>query len=97
MTAAAQRVVVTGLGVVSPLGNSLEEFSDNLLAGKSGAGKIESFDASSLATHIAAEVRNFDATIAVRDRKISFGVAASRSAIAVSARSTLCPVSPQSC
>src|SRR4051794_20299122 len=55
-----RRVVVTGLGVVSPLGNDVETFWNNLLAGKSGVEKIASFDASAYDTQIAAEVKNFD-------------------------------------
>src|ERR1051325_6722283 len=55
-----RRVVVTGLGVVSPLGNDVETFWSNLLAGRCGVEKIASFDASAYDTHIAAEVKNFD-------------------------------------
>src|ERR1051325_11701639 len=55
-----RRVVVTGLGVVSPLGNEISAFWDNLLAGKCGVDKIAGFDASKFDTQIAAEVKNFD-------------------------------------
>jgi 3-oxoacyl-[acyl-carrier-protein] synthase II len=55
-----RRVVVTGLGVVSPLGNEIPAFWDNLLAGKCGVEKITGFDASQYDTQIAAEVKNFD-------------------------------------
>jgi len=55
-----RRVVVTGLGVVSPLGNELAAFWDNLLAGKCGVEKITAFDVSQFDTQIAAEVKNFD-------------------------------------
>ncbi|MBU8933661.1 MAG: beta-ketoacyl-ACP synthase II [candidate division Zixibacteria bacterium] len=54
------RVVVTGLGVVSPLGNSVEEFWSSLLAGKSGVGPITRFDTTIYPARIAAEVKNFD-------------------------------------
>lgn len=54
------RVVITGLGVVSPLGNSVEEFWKNILAGKNGVQLIESFDASNFKTKFAAEVKDFD-------------------------------------
>lgn len=54
------RVVVTGMGVVSPLGNSIEENWASLMAGKSGAGKLTRFDASSFPVKISAEVKNFD-------------------------------------
>jgi len=55
-----RRVVVTGLGVVSPLGNDLETFWSQLLAGQCGVDKIKSFDAACFDTQIAAEVKNFD-------------------------------------
>jgi len=53
-------VVVTGLGVVSPLGNDIATFWDNLLASQCGVDKIASFDASGYDTQIAAEVKDFD-------------------------------------
>lgn len=53
-------VVVTGLGVISPLGNTVEEFWDNIVAGKSGAAEIEQFDASTFKTKFACEVKKFD-------------------------------------
>ena len=55
-----RRVVVTGLGVISPVGNTVAEAWENLLAGKSGIGTITRFDASAFASKIAGEVRNFD-------------------------------------
>src|SRR5262245_50126460 len=55
-----RRVVVTGLGIVSPLGNEAETFWDNLLAGKCGVEKITSFDVSQYDTKVAAEVKSFD-------------------------------------
>src|SRR5690349_4424953 len=55
-----KRVVVTGLGVISPVGNTIDEFWNNLLAGKSGAGEIKQFDASNFKTKFACEVNDFD-------------------------------------
>jgi 3-oxoacyl-[acyl-carrier-protein] synthase II len=55
-----RRVVVTGLGVISPIGNSVEEFWSNLKEGVSGIDKLTRFDASEFSTKIAAEVKNFD-------------------------------------
>lgn len=55
-----RRVVVTGLGIVCPLGNSVEEAWKNALAGKSGVRKIQSFDASEYSCQIAGEIRDFD-------------------------------------
>ena len=54
------RVVITGMGCISPLGNSVKETWENLVAGKSGAGPITKFDASTFPTKIAAEVKNFN-------------------------------------
>ncbi len=54
------RVVITGVGAVTPLGLNVPEMWDALLAGRSGVTKITQFDASDLACQIAAEVKNFD-------------------------------------
>jgi len=54
------RVVVTGLGAISPIGNTVDEYWDNLLAGTSGAGRITTFDPTGLPVQIAAEVKGFD-------------------------------------
>ena len=59
-TSTERRVVITGLGVVTPLGNSVDVFWDNLIAGKCGVDKITSFDASPFDTQIAAQVKDFD-------------------------------------
>ena len=55
-----RRVVVTGLGAVTPIGIGVKEFWENALAGKSGAGKITAFDAAQYDTKIACEVKNFN-------------------------------------
>ncbi len=55
-----KRVVVTGLGAVTPIGNSVSEYWDSLLKGVSGAGPITLFDASKFKTQFACEVKNFD-------------------------------------
>lgn len=57
-----RRVVVTGLGVVSCLGNDINTFWNNLLAGKSGISRISRFDPSNLSVQFAGEVKDFDAT-----------------------------------
>ena len=54
-----RRVVVTGMGLVSPVGIGIEENWSNLISGKSGIGPITRFDSSAFATHIAGEVKNF--------------------------------------
>lgn len=84
-----KRVVVTGLGAVTPLGNTLEAYWQGLLEGRIGIGSISLFDASKHACRIAGEVQNFDPHDYV-DRKdakrmarfAQFGVAASQQALA---------------
>lgn len=56
-----RRVVVTGLGAITPLGNDVETMWEGLLSGRSGADEIKQFDASDLDVRIAAEVKDFDA------------------------------------
>lgn len=57
-----KRVVVTGMGAITPIGNSVEEFWKNSVAGKSGIGFITKFDTSNFKTKFAAEVKGFNAT-----------------------------------
>ncbi|MBP1156046.1 MULTISPECIES: beta-ketoacyl-ACP synthase II [unclassified Paenibacillus] len=83
-----QRVVITGLGVMSSLGRDLETFWASLLAGKSGVSPIESFDVREYPTRIAAEIKDFnpeeyfDKKEARRmDRFVQFAVAASLMAL----------------
>ncbi len=56
-----KRVVVTGLGAITPIGNTVEELWDSLLQGVSGVSQITLFDTSKFKTHIASEVKGFDA------------------------------------
>lgn len=79
----ARRVVVTGLGIVSPVGVSLYQAWGNLIAGRSGIGKITQFDTQTFPVHIAGEVKDFDVTEYLSpkearnmDRFIHFGLAA---------------------
>jgi 3-oxoacyl-[acyl-carrier-protein] synthase II len=85
---AKRRVVVTGLGIVSPVGNSVPAAWENLLAGKSGISRITRYDASAYRSQIAGEVRDFQVTDYVpakevrrMDAFIHYGVAASAQAI----------------
>lgn len=55
-----KRVVVTGLGAITPLGNTVKSFWENILAGKSGVGPITKFDTGKFKTHFAAEVKDFN-------------------------------------
>ncbi|MBL0268900.1 MAG: beta-ketoacyl-ACP synthase II [Chitinophagaceae bacterium] len=57
-----KRVVVTGMGAITPLGNTVDEYWNNLIAGVSGADMITLFDASKFRTKFACEVKGFDAT-----------------------------------
>lgn len=63
-----KRVVVTGLGAVTPLGNTVPQFWDSVVNGKSGAGPITHFDTTNFKTKFACEVKNFDAAEFI-DRK----------------------------
>jgi len=83
-----KRVVVTGAGVISPIGNDVHTFWSNLINGVSGVGKITSYDVSELPVRIAAEVKDFDAGqwISPKDAKrmdkvTQFGIAASEQAL----------------
>lgn len=76
-----RRVAVTGLGVVTPLGNSVGAFGEGLFAGRSGVGPITHFPPATLGTRIAAEVREFDPE-GYRDRKIPYALQAAREAMA---------------
>ncbi|HEV2739687.1 MAG TPA: beta-ketoacyl-ACP synthase II [Candidatus Elarobacter sp.] len=64
-----RRVVITGLGAVTPLGNSREAFWEGLVAGRSGVGPITAFDSHKLTTQIAAEVKDFDAGALIGKRE----------------------------
>ncbi|HEX5274080.1 MAG TPA: beta-ketoacyl-ACP synthase II [Candidatus Rubrimentiphilum sp.] len=84
-----RRVVVTGLGAVTPLGNTTQEFWRRLVAGESGVGPITAFDASDFATRFAAEVKDFDADSLLgrrearrMDRFSQYAMVAAREAIA---------------
>ena len=84
----ARRAVVTGMGAVTPIGNDVETFWTNLLAGTSGGGPITTFDTTAHDVKIAAEVKGFD-PLATMDRKmvrrmsrfVHFGVAAAAEAV----------------
>ncbi len=54
------RVLVTGMGAITPIGNSVQEFWDNAVAGKSGLGILQAFDHSAYPVHVAGEVKGFD-------------------------------------
>ena len=85
----SRRVVITGLGLVSPVGNTVETTWEALCNGKSGIGPVTEFDVSGLATRIAGEVRNFDITQFISpkdarrfDKFMHYGLAAAQEALA---------------
>lgn len=85
-----RRVVVTGIGCVTPVGNTVSEFWNALREGQNGIGKITHFDASHFPTKFAAEVKNFDFSKEVKDpqrfsragRNIHFAIGAANQAVA---------------
>jgi 3-oxoacyl-[acyl-carrier-protein] synthase II len=83
-----RRVVITGMGIISPVGNTIPDAWANILAGKSGVGRITRFDASAFASQIAGEVNDFDVTdyLSVKDARrmdvfIHYGMAAAIQAV----------------
>lgn len=83
-----KRVVITGMGVVSPLGSGKDVFWQNLIAGKSGIGPVTRFDVSQMATKIAAEINDFDPGLYMdkkearrMDRFAQFALAAAKMAV----------------
>ena len=85
---ARRRVVVTGLGAISPVGNTVQETWDNIVAGKSGIGPITRFDAATFKSRIAGEVKGFDVTAYLAPKEarrmdvfIHYGMAAGIQAI----------------
>jgi 3-oxoacyl-[acyl-carrier-protein] synthase II len=85
---ARRRVVVTGLGLVSPVGNTVASGWDNLVAGRGGIATVTKFDASALACRFAGEVKGFDVTQVMPEKEarkmdtfIHYGMAASIQAV----------------
>jgi 3-oxoacyl-[acyl-carrier-protein] synthase II len=80
-----ERVVVTGIGPVTPVGTGVEEFWTGLTTGRNGIGPIERFDASDLPVHLAGDVRDFDPTLWMdakeirrTDRFVHYSIAAAK-------------------
>ena len=83
------RVVITGLGAITPLGNTVKEFWDGLAAGKSGAGVITKFNPEKFKTRFACEVKGFDPTPYIPQNELrrydlfaQYGIAAAEQALA---------------
>ncbi|ABY94939.1 3-oxoacyl-[acyl-carrier-protein] synthase II [Thermoanaerobacter thermohydrosulfuricus] len=82
------RVVVTGVGVITPLGNTVEKFWNSLINGESGIDTVTKFDVSEFPTKVAAEVKDFEPTLYIdkkearrMDRFIQFAVASAKLAL----------------
>jgi len=83
-----RRVVVTGLGIVSPVGNTVQAAWDNIVAGNSGIGPITSFDVADFPVRFGGEIRDFDVSAFIPNKDarrmgefIHYGVAAASDAI----------------
>src|SRR5437588_1279098 len=89
--ACLRRAVITGIGVITPLGLEVSSFWEGLRQGRSGVGWVQSFDTSALPVHIGAEVRGFDARnylekkerkrLGIMVRTFQFAVAAAQLAV----------------
>ncbi len=97
-----RRIAITGLGIVSPVGNTVQTAWDNLVAGRSGIGPITKFDASTFAARFAGEVRDFDIGeyIPVKEARhmdtfIHYGLAASMQAVRDSGLEAATGVDPE--
>ncbi|MBN1871841.1 MAG: beta-ketoacyl-ACP synthase II [Candidatus Omnitrophica bacterium] len=84
----ARRVVITGVGIISPIGNTKEDFWQSILQGRSGVDTLKCFDPSNFTSHIAAEVKNFDPSAYIKakdlrrmDRFVQFAIVASSIAV----------------
>jgi 3-oxoacyl-[acyl-carrier-protein] synthase II len=84
-----KRVVLTGAGVVTPVGNNIVDFWDALVSGRTGVSRLEAFDPTPFNSHVAAEVRGFDATAYINHKQerrldpfVKFAVAAAKMALA---------------
>ena len=83
-----KRVVITGIGAVTPIGNTAEEFLTNVQEGKNGIAPIEKFDATQTGIHVAAEVKEFDPTLYMEKKEIKrmdmfsvYGISAAKQAV----------------
>ncbi len=84
----SRRVVITGLGLISPVGNTVDSAWDAICNGRSGIGPITAFDVSELGTRIAGEIRDFEVTDYISgkearryDRFMHYGLAAAQEAM----------------
>jgi 3-oxoacyl-[acyl-carrier-protein] synthase II len=84
-----RRVAITGVGIISPIGSTKEDFWNSILTGKSGVARLTCFDPSNFTSHIGAEVKNFDPAqygintkeLRRMDRFVQFAVCASKLAV----------------
>jgi 3-oxoacyl-[acyl-carrier-protein] synthase II len=94
----SENVVITGMGVVSPVGSTLDTYWSALVAGQSGIGPITLFDASAFSVRIAGEVSGFDVTKYVEakeakrlDRFVQFAMGAAVQAVSIPSKPTSPP------
>ena len=87
-----RRVVLTGVGVITPVGNNIKDFWESLVNGKTGVDRLKAFDPNPFNSQIAAEVKDFDATKYMTlkqdkrlDRFVKFAIAAAKMAVEDSA------------
>ena len=86
-----KRVVITGMGVISALGNELDKFWNSIKNGESGISTVTLFDVSNMSTKVAAEIKDFDPTLYIdkkearrMDRFTQFAMAATKMAVDMS-------------
>ena len=70
MSRQLQRVVITGVGAITPIGNTATEFWNGMMEGRSGTAPITRFDATDFDTRFAAEVKNYDPTIHITRKEV---------------------------
>ena len=83
-----KRVVITGMGALTPIGNNFKDYWNNLIIGKNGCGPITKFDASTFKTRFACELKNFNAENFIEKKElkkmdpfVQYGIVASDEAI----------------
>jgi 3-oxoacyl-[acyl-carrier-protein] synthase II len=83
-----KRVVLTGVGLVTPVGNNIRDYWDSLVNGRTGVSRLTAFDPTPFNSHVAAEVKNFDPTVYINSKQerrldpfVKFAIAAAKMAV----------------